>query len=111
MEYRIGRSTYNFGTRAVSQSTIATFDGLAIIVMDFVVRSEWPLIDTAQKSRSNSREALLGIVHIFFTYRQRLHQHLGGPLKIFQRYLRVIFKDKARRNIKLIAEHRSNFSN
>lgn len=77
----------------ISQSTIATFDGFAIIVVNFVIRGEWSFIDTTQESRSNSGEALLGVVHVFFAHCQRLHQHFGGPLKIFQRYL--IFKNKA----------------
>lgn len=94
MERRIGFPTYDFKTRVASQSTIATFDGLAIIVMNFVVRGEWSFVNTTQESRGNSGEALLGVVHVFFTYRQCLHEHLGGPLKIFQRYLRIIFKNK-----------------
>jgi len=44
-EQRIG-FTYDFEIRTASQSTIATFDGFAIIVVNFVVRGEWPFIDT-----------------------------------------------------------------
>jgi len=82
---------YDFGTGATSQLTVDTFDGLAIVVMYFIVHSEWSFIDTTQESRSNSREALLRVVHVFFAYRQCLYQHLGGPLKIFQRYLCISF--------------------
>lgn len=52
-----------------TRTTVITFDGLAIIMVYFVVRGKRSFVDTTQESGRDRGETLLGIVHILLAHR------------------------------------------